>query len=66
MAAQEVLPFPDFAYRKNADGSYDSICLECFQTVATGKRVDELAGREFLHALECFAKKRPLSDHTAR
>ena len=66
MAAREVLPFPDFAYRKNDNGTYDSICLECFRTVAIGKTIDELAGQEFLHTLQCFAKKRPLSDRAAR
>jgi len=66
MAAREVVPFPEFAYRKNDDGTYDSICIECFQTIATGRTIDELAGQEFLHTLQCFAKKRPLSDHTAR
>jgi hypothetical protein len=66
MAARQVLPFPDFAYRKNVDGSFDSICLFCFQTVATGKSVEELTGREFVHTLECIRKKRPSADHSAR
>jgi hypothetical protein len=66
MAAREVLPFPEFAYRKNANGTYDSICLDCFQTVASGKLIDQLAGREFLHTLECLAKKRPASDRLPR
>ena len=33
MAELRVLPF--FPHRLNKDGSYDSICLQCFATVAT-------------------------------
>jgi hypothetical protein len=39
---------PFFPHRKNCDGSYDSICLTCFETVATGTP-EELVKREKEH-----------------
>jgi hypothetical protein len=66
MAAKEILPFPDFSYRKNADGTFDSICLFCFQTVASAPSVAELAGSEFLHSLKCKGKKGPVPDRSLK
>ena len=40
-----------FAYRKNADGTIDSICLSCFLTAAKARSVEELAVAEKSH--EC-------------
>ena len=39
-------PFP---HRKNADGSWDSICSKCFRTVATAKRESSLRDAEASH-----------------
>jgi len=39
-------PFP---HRKNADGTWDSICTKCFRTVATAKRESSLADAEAEH-----------------
>lgn len=66
MATKEILFFSEFSYRKNTNGTYDSICLSCFQTVATAKSLEELAGREFLHSLECYKRKRPVPDRMPR
>jgi hypothetical protein len=39
-------PFP---HRKNADGSWDSICSKCFRTVATAKVERNLGDAEANH-----------------
>jgi hypothetical protein len=72
MTTKPTLPFgDDFSYRKNRDGTFDSICLQCFATVGTGSSIEELTGREFLHTLECSQmnwlkmKKGPKSVRTA-
>ncbi len=31
----EIYVTQNYAHRRNADGSFDSICLHCFQTVAS-------------------------------
>jgi hypothetical protein len=49
----------DFAHRQNSDGTFDSICLVCFQTIATVVRVELLAECEKSHS--CYEKKRPQS-----
>jgi hypothetical protein len=33
---------PFFPHRRNTDGSYDSICLNCFATIANAKSEVEL------------------------
>ena len=38
-----------FSHRHNPDGTVDSICHECFSTVATERRESELDSRERLH-----------------
>lgn len=39
-----------FPHRKNLlEGGYNSICLGCFQTVATAKSEEELRAAEELH-----------------
>jgi hypothetical protein len=38
-----------FPHRKNADGSWDSICSKCFRTVATAKSERILADAEANH-----------------
>jgi hypothetical protein len=41
-----------FTHRWNYDGSYDSICLLCNRTIATGSKERELAESEENHAME--------------
>ena len=38
-----------FPHRRNHDGSFDSICLNCFLTVATSASEMELEGYEEKH-----------------
>jgi hypothetical protein len=38
-----------FSYRRNRDGSIDSICLSCFLTAATADNEAELYEREKSH-----------------
>ena len=38
-----------FTYRRNLDGTSDSICLRCFLTAASSPREDELHSLERLH-----------------
>jgi hypothetical protein len=42
--------FITFAHRANANGSFDSICLHCFQAVATAPTEDELVKIEVTHS----------------
>jgi hypothetical protein len=35
-----------FTHRENEDGSWDSICLECYLTVATKRSEEELSKDE--------------------
>lgn len=46
MADTPRVPFP---HRKNADGTYDSICRRCFATVATERDLDDLLAQEAGH-----------------
>ncbi len=39
-----------FPHRLNWDGSYDSICLKCFATVATTRTESELTAHDKNHA----------------
>ena len=38
-----------FAHRENRDGTFDSICRECFATVATTRHEPDLAKAERAH-----------------
>jgi hypothetical protein len=38
-----------YAHRLNGDGSFDSICLRCFTTVATADTIENLAPNETAH-----------------
>jgi hypothetical protein len=42
----------NFPHRQNPDGSFDSICIECFQTIASNTVEGELAPHESRHL--CF------------
>ncbi|HVW78712.1 MAG TPA: hypothetical protein VHB45_13955 [Alloacidobacterium sp.] len=38
-----------FAHRQNEDGTFDSICLNCFRTITTEGKETNLAGKEKEH-----------------
>lgn len=61
MTSPSALPPSTFRYRQNPDGTWDSICLLCFQTAASADRFEDLAALEALH--ECsipFDLKKPI------
>ncbi len=41
-----------FPHRLNRDGSFDSICLKCFATVASTATEVELAAHDRIHACD--------------
>ncbi len=43
---------PNFVHRTNGDGTFDSICLKCFMTVATVKYQVDLKNVECEHACD--------------
>jgi hypothetical protein len=43
-----------YTHRKNADGSYGSICMLCFRTVAESGKESGLASGESLHNGRCL------------
>ena len=45
-----------FHHRNNGDGSFDSICTDCFLTVAIGADEGQLANHEATHI--CSATRR--------
>jgi hypothetical protein len=54
----------NYAHRCNVDGSFDSICLHCFQTVASARTGAALAESETEHRcialdLQIFQESRP-------
>lgn len=51
-------PHPAFPHRHNRDGSYDSICVKCFATIATERIEEMLAESEQAHA--CRHKPMPV------
>jgi hypothetical protein len=58
-----LLEFPfefPFPHRLNRDGTYDSICQTCFNTVGTGRTEAELAQAEKRHQQECPGPPRAL------
>ena len=50
----DPLSSEDYAHRKNEDGTFDSICLYCFRTIASAKDESDLGVREKRHS--CDAK----------
>jgi hypothetical protein len=50
-------PPPAFPHRHNRDGSYDSICVKCFATIATERIEEMLVESEQAHA--CRHKPMP-------
>jgi hypothetical protein len=60
-----MLPLPDCAWphRLNKDGTYDSICPTCFQTVARTLTEAELAKAEELHDCQGAPLSRPYDKH---
>jgi hypothetical protein len=39
----------EFKHQKNPDGTWDSICLRCFATIARAEQEEELAQPEMTH-----------------
>jgi len=44
--------FPKFAKRRNWNSSFDSICIRCYQTIATANSEEELAAHEQKHTCD--------------
>ena len=40
----------EYAHRENADGTFDSICLRCFQTIVSANSEIELVEGERMHS----------------
>jgi hypothetical protein len=40
----------EFAHRLNADGTFDSICLDCYRTVSSANREEDLLKGEKKHS----------------
>jgi hypothetical protein len=57
-------PRPAFAHRHNQDGSYDSICVKCFATIATERVEEMLAESEQKHV--CSRKPMVYTKHESR
>ena len=49
---------PKFVHRMNRDGTVDSICRECFITVATSQREADLQEPEYKHACDSWTVER--------
>jgi hypothetical protein len=46
-----------FTHRHNPDGTFDSICMRCYRTVAEGRIEEQLTAEEKWHI--CNAEDRP-------
>lgn len=57
MVVDSVLP-RFYPHRKNRDGSFDSICTMCYQTIATGSCESHLQAVEDVHMCEPLRKSR--------
>jgi hypothetical protein len=53
-----------FAHRPNGNGTFDSICRVCFQTVVHSEKEESLASSEAVH--ECSTTALELKDRTLR
>jgi hypothetical protein len=45
--ADKLISF--YPHRVNRDGTYDSICLTCFATIASARREEDLKGLDKAH-----------------
>jgi hypothetical protein len=52
MKSKQQVGSHSFAYRENANGTVDSICLRCFRTVGTASSRQVLAEAELPHRCE--------------
>lgn len=50
--ADDAVPKVAFARRPNEDGSMDSICRQCFATIATATWEEELRRAELAHVCD--------------
>jgi len=60
---------PKFSHRRNADGTLDSICTDCFVTIASEMSEADLVSKEGTHRCDplliahyAFFKKEPHSE----
>lgn len=51
-------PNEQFMHRANPDGKFDSICKECFVTVAAGRREVDLEDAEQSHVCNPWERER--------
>jgi hypothetical protein len=58
--ADKLIAF--YPHRRNKDGSYDSICLTCFVTVASGKSEAELMKFDEKHVCACSTLSQRAND----
>ena len=49
-----------FVHRQNEDGTFDAICIECFETVAFAVSEPEIVGLERTHS--CISEDRSRFD----
>jgi hypothetical protein len=47
-----MISWKEFQHRRNRNGTYDSICLDCFTTIATAKRKTNLYRHESTHVCD--------------
>lgn len=58
VAMLSTSPESQFAHRVNRDGTIDSICRDCFATVATVEREADLANAEKDHVCSPWTRQR--------
>jgi hypothetical protein len=46
-----------FAHNRKQEGGFESVCLNCSETIGSSDQEWDLAGCEFIHSLECWKKK---------
>jgi hypothetical protein len=46
------MPQPAFTHRRNADGSFDSICSRCLEIAASAQKEQELGSLEWMHVCD--------------
>jgi len=57
----DSVPSGDYGHRKNEDGTFDSICLYCFQTIASAADELKLTESEKGHLCEPKAACRKIA-----
>lgn len=60
MSLQLTYPYPEYPYRTNQDGTYESICSTCYRTIGWAHSKEELLRAEQQHMKECPGPPKPL------